>query len=221
MTVTGFAIFIGGLGSALLTSGLLLPTPYVVLCIVFALGGLSVIVAIGIKREKRLNHQTCNPATINADKQNFISARVFGLVIAMALGDFLYLRGQEAWTNYWLLTDGQQGIATVTSELWSGHNAVEYNYIVNRADYTGKSGRNWQDPKYGNVQIGGKSVVFFSASHPWLSQLNKPRTLIEGLPVVIIVLVLEAFAIITIVNPRSGWAFNFNNERKTSSKTER
>jgi hypothetical protein len=153
-------------------------------------------------------------ANVEDKKNSITSARVFGLIIVLFLGDFLYLRVQEAWTNYWLLTDGQQGMATITNELWSGHNGVGYIYTVNLTEYHGKGGRNWPDARYSNVQIGGKSVVYFSSSHPWLSQLNMPRALVGGLPVVIIVLVLEAFAIITVINPRSGWAFNFNVERK-------
>jgi hypothetical protein len=50
------------------------------------------------------------------------------LVLAIALGQFLYLRVREAWTSYWLLNDAQKGTARVTTELWSGRNAVGSSY---------------------------------------------------------------------------------------------
>jgi hypothetical protein len=136
-------------------------------------------------------------------------ARLAALIIAILLGHFLYLRARSAWVNYWLLKDAHQGIATVTEELWSGHKVVGYNYIVNQKDYTGRSRRNRQDKKYGNVQVGETSVVYFSASHPWLSLLYMPQAVLEGLPVILLVLALETFAVITIVNPNSRWAFSF------------
>jgi hypothetical protein len=73
--------------------------------------------------------------------------RFFGLFIAIVLGDFLFVQARSGWTNYWLLKDSQQGMAVVTHELWSGHNAVGYKYTVNQKDYVGKSGRNWQEEK--------------------------------------------------------------------------
>lgn len=111
-------------------------------------------------------------------------ARIAALVLAIALGRFLYLRAREAWMNYWLLADAQKGTALVTNELWSGHNAVGYQYTVNGKEYTGQGHRNWDDPKYRNVQAGQESVVYFSASHPWLSQLTMPCGILPGTPVV-------------------------------------
>ena len=133
-------------------------------------------------------------------------ARLTGLILAIALGQFLFLRARSAWTNHWLLNDAQQGKAIVTRELWSGHNAVGYKYTVGGMEYSGHSGRNWKDQK--KVQVGEETVVYFSASHPWLSQLYKPEVALEGLPVSIVVLVLEAFAVITIIKPKSGWALS-------------
>jgi hypothetical protein len=38
----------------------------------------------------------------------------------------------------------------------------------------------------------------------------RARAVIEGLPIILRVLIVEAFAIMTVVNPESRWAFNFN-----------
>jgi len=133
-------------------------------------------------------------------------AKLVGLILALALGQFLFLRVRSAWTNYWLLQDAHEGTAIVTKDLWSGHNAVGYEYVVDQKHYSGHSGRNSMDQK--KVQVGEETVVYFSASHPWLSLLYMPQAVLKGLPAIIIVLVLEVFAIITILKPKSGWAFS-------------
>ena len=141
-------------------------------------------------------------------------ARLAGLVLAMVMGQFLFLRVRSTWTNYWLPTDARKGTAIVTKELWSGHNAVGYEYVVAQKQYRGHSGRNWQDQKYSNVQVGEESVVYFSASHPWLSRLYMPRAVLEGLPVIIVVFILELFAVITVLRPTGGWAFAFTEKQQ-------
>lgn len=139
-------------------------------------------------------------------------ARLTGLILAIALGQFLFLRGRSAWINYWLLRDARQGSAIVTKELWSGHNAVGYKYFVAQEQYSGHSGRNSKDQK--KVQVGEEAVVYFSASHPWLSLLYMPNGVLEGLPVILVVLLLELFAVITIINPTSRWPFKFTEKEK-------
>ena len=136
--------------------------------------------------------------------------RVIGLVLAAILGHFLFGFIQNARANYWLMTDVQQGMATITRPYWGGHNMYDYRYIVDGREYTGVSYRDWQSPKYGSVQPGGQAIVYFSASHPWMSLLYKPSTVIEGLPVLIIVSILEIFAVVTVVRPTSMWAFNLS-----------
>lgn len=141
-------------------------------------------------------------------------ARLVGLVLALALGLFLFLQVLSAWTNYWLLKDAKRGTAIVTKELWSGHNAVGYKYVVDQREYSGQSARNWQEQNYSKVQVGEESVVYFSASHPWLSLLYMPRAVLEGLPVIIVALVFELFAVMTVIKPTSAWAFNLNQKEQ-------
>ena len=144
-----------------------------------------------------------------------LGARLTAFVLAVGLGQFLWLQARSAWTNYWLLEDARKGTATVTNELWSGHNAVGYSYTVDQKQYVGRSGRNWKAPN--KVQIGEQADVYFSASRPWLSRLYIPEAVVEGLPGILIALLLEAFALITLINPRSGWAFSLiDKERKNA-----
>jgi hypothetical protein len=142
-------------------------------------------------------------------------ARLTGLVLALALGWFLFLQGRSAWSSYWILKDAQQGTAVVTKEHWSGHNVVQYRYEANEKHYSGQSRRDWKKKR---VQVGEEAVVYFSASHPWLSRLYMPQTPLEGLAVIIIVLVVEALAIITIVAPKSGWAFSLIEKEEKDGK---
>jgi hypothetical protein len=139
---------------------------------------------------------------------NALGARLTALILALALGGFLFVRARSAWTFHWILSDAQEGTALVTQEHWSGHNAVDYQYTVNQRRYDGHSARNSKDPK--KVQAGEQATVYFSASHPWLSLLYLPQSedVLQGFPFILIVLVFEAFAVITFINPNSGWAFS-------------
>ncbi|HUK91072.1 MAG TPA: hypothetical protein VLZ81_11775 [Blastocatellia bacterium] len=144
-----------------------------------------------------------------------LQARLAASIIACFLGWFLVGFTTNAWRNYWLLKDAQQGVAVVARDL--GHGAVEYRYAVNGVEYTGRSGRDWWPP-YDRVGPGEKAAVYFSASHPELSQLYMPPAVIEGLPVVLIVLIFETFAAVTIINPKSGWAFDFSGKRRADDE---
>jgi hypothetical protein len=142
-----------------------------------------------------------------------VYARVFALAIALLLGWFLEGYARACWNDYWLLKDGRESMAVVTYPLWTGHNAVAYRYTVDGKAYTGKSGRNYRDPRYRDVQAGVESVVYYSVSHPWLSSLRKPEGVGTGWPlVVLLVLPLETLALITMIHPRSRWALNFTGQ---------
>ena len=117
---------------------------------------------------------------------------------------------RQFWSNYWLMKDGQQGVARVTKEHWSGHDVVVYSYRVNERVYSGQDFRSWQNPQYAHVMIGGNTVIYFSASHPWLSAINLPRSvMVNGLPMLLLVWLLLAVLVVTIISPQSGWALRF------------
>lgn len=144
-------------------------------------------------------------------------ARLTGLILAIALGYFLFQRARSAWNDYWLLIDARQGTATVTHEMWSGHDAVAYKYIVDQKEYAGHSSRDWKG-KYTRVQAGEEAVVYFSASHPWLLSLYMPDSVVQGLPVILVVVAFEVFALITIVKPTSSWAFSLMEKNPKNEK---
>jgi len=136
-----------------------------------------------------------------------LSPRTQGAIIAVILGYFLLTQFEAARESYWLLKDGRQGMAVITRDLWTGHRGVAYRYQVNQRQYTGKGRRNSTDPRYINALPGSESVVYYSASHPWISALDFPRTMVEGLPVILIVMMLETIAVVTVIKPNSRWAF--------------
>jgi len=106
--------------------------------------------------------------------------------------------------SYWILKDGQTGTAIVTD--LGGHGARMYSYSVSQKTFKGRSDTNWNDPRYRDVQPGERCPVFFSASHPWLSLLHPPEIIPPGLPLVLLILLIESGAIATIINPRSRWS---------------
>ncbi|HEV2194422.1 MAG TPA: hypothetical protein VGR55_02515 [Candidatus Acidoferrum sp.] len=144
--------------------------------------------------------------------------RIFAVALTLLLGYyFIIAPSQEAWSNYWLVKDAQEGTAIVTKELWTGHNVVQYRYRVNQKEYTGQDRRSRQDPRYANVLVGERSPVYFSSSHPWLSALNRPHSaMIEGLPVVVLVWFLIALLVITAINPNNKWALKFSKSQTQS-----
>ncbi|HEX9048890.1 MAG TPA: hypothetical protein VF988_17830 [Verrucomicrobiae bacterium] len=142
--------------------------------------------------------------------------RVVGLVIAIALGQFFYLRIHEGWLHYWLLTDAAEGKAKITANYWAGHGQVVYYYDVKQAHYSGVSGKNWRAQNYNDVGPGSETVVFYSASHPWLSSLCMPSSVVSGIPVLVVAFVIELFAMITIIKPESKWAFNLDEKKNAS-----
>ncbi|MFL6583889.1 MAG: hypothetical protein ACJ8KU_05165 [Chthoniobacterales bacterium] len=144
--------------------------------------------------------------------------RLPSLVIAIGLGYFLFVQAHSAWANYWLRTDSQQAIATLIKKHWSGHGRFVYRYVVNGREYIGASSRNWQDARYSGVQPGDESPVYFSVSHPSISLLYKPQAVVEGLPVLIIVMFLEFFAVMAVIEPRSKWAFDFSDRMRTDDR---
>jgi hypothetical protein len=103
------------------------------------------------------------------------------------------------WQNYWLLKDGQLGTATVTRRPTLEHGQVRYRYKVNGRVYLGSS------HLPGNQETRRfpfESTVYFSASHPWISRLYMPRSFIEGLPGLILVLPFELIAMFLILRPK-------------------
>jgi hypothetical protein len=148
--------------------------------------------------------------------------RLFLLIPALLLAHgFIVLPAEDGWTSYWLLRDGKRGKAVITEVLWTGHDGVAYRYRVNGKEYAGKGGRNHEDPRYRvyGAQVGEESIVYYSASHPWLSQLQRPRTVVEGLPVVILAWVILGLMLVTIVNPRHRWALQLGqSEAKPTGK---
>jgi hypothetical protein len=146
-------------------------------------------------------------------------ARFGGALVAVVLGYFLLGQAHEAWRNYWLRTDARWSTAVVIKE--GEHGTVKYRYRVGKEQYTGWSFRNWRDPKYSNVQVGGESSVCYSESRPWLSCLYMPDTVVEGLPVLVIAFLFVLFGIATVIRPGSGWAFDFRNNRIPGSSRAR
>ena len=147
----------------------------------------------------------------------FQSVRFPVSVGTLVLGWFLSGAAQGVWNRYWLLQDRQQTVAAVTKE--HGHSVVDYTYRVAGKEYRGTSRRRYldQEHKYEEAVVGGTAVVYFSASHPWLSNLTPPSTIIpEGFPVMVLILAFEVQFVITLINPDSRWAYKLPQRRAAS-----
>jgi len=132
--------------------------------------------------------------------------RIVALIAVIPISILLFPMVHGCWANYWILHDGERGMAEITIQLSIAQNTVAYRYIVNQKEYTGKSARNDENPRYRDMPAGGHSPVYYSASHPWLSSLKRPDTIIPALPVVCVLLWLECTTIITLIDPSNKWA---------------
>jgi hypothetical protein len=134
--------------------------------------------------------------------------RVWAALLALLLGYYFVLGpARELWLNYWLIRDGEQGVAVITKAHWAGHGVFIYRYRLNQKTYTGQDHRSYQNPKYANVMPGEETVVYFSSSHPSLSAINMPQgVMFGGLPVVLLAWVFVFLLAATAINPKSRWA---------------
>jgi hypothetical protein len=134
--------------------------------------------------------------------------RLQGLVIALVLGSFcLVVPFRDVWTNYWLLRDGRQGTAVVTDA--RDHGSVGYRYCVDGRWYDGSGHRSVQDRHYANVTPGESTVIYYSASHPSVSQIDHPITMVDGAWPVIIIFMwpFEFMALATVINPGGRFSY--------------
>lgn len=146
-----------------------------------------------------------------------IGAALMALLLAYG---FVYGPARELWLNYWLIRDGQQGVAVVTKEHWAGHDVVIYRYQVNQKTYTGQDSRSYQKPKYAKVMPGEKTVIYFSSSHPWLSAINMPQVVMfSGLPVVLLAWLFMFLFAVTAINPNSRWTLRNRQQTLAEKQT--
>jgi hypothetical protein len=166
----------------------------------------------------RPNQVSCSvsaPETTHKKRDEWI-VRLGLLGIAIFFG-YSFIGGQLRgnWIEYWLAKDAKQTMAMLTEEF--SHGVVEYTYSIGPTTYTGRSQRNWEQPKYRDVGIGQNSIVFYSASHPWLSSLETPQFPRSGSIILLVAIPIEFFLIVTVINPRSRWALNVLQDQQKRS----
>ena len=94
-----------------------------------------------------------------------------------------YVRG--CYGHLWVHDDGVAGVAVLTGTGTNG--TVYYTYSVGGITYVGHSQKNWQDPRYSQAEVGDRSSVWYSASHPWLSSLPQPNLSVDAMLVPLMV----------------------------------
>ena len=128
---------------------------------------------------------------------------------------FLFVPGLETWHRYLLMKDGREGRSEIIR--FAPKNQVVYRYGVNQKEYTGRDRRTDDDRRAarGNPEEERAPTVYYSASHPWISRLHRPTTLIPpGLPVFMLAWFFLALMLLTIVNPRHKWALQMGGTKK-------
>jgi len=145
--------------------------------------------------------------------------RFWATVLSVVLGYFFVVQPVElSWMEYWLLKDGQQGTGIVTGVSWTGHGGIAYQYHANQVEYTGVDAVRGYNHGHGDMSppavAGQHLVVYFSASHPWLSRLNRPSGWVPyGLPLLVGIWVLVGLLILTAIKPDNRWALGLGERR--------
>jgi len=148
-----------------------------------------------------------------------IWARLVLLIPASVLAyGFLFLPATETWHSYLLMKDGRQGRAEIIQ--FAPKTQVVYRYRVGQKEYTGRDRRTDEERRAArnNLEEERNPTVYYSASHPWVSRLHRPTTLIPpGLPVFILAWFFLVLILVTIVNPKNKWALQMGG-KKTDSR---
>jgi hypothetical protein len=131
--------------------------------------------------------------------------RIVMLIPALIVAGFLFSFVRTDWINFQLMIDLKKTQAIIVNQL--SHEVVVYTYIVNNKNYSGQS---QGDPsKYPVANIGDKTVVYYSPSHPWLSSLQEPVFPVGGIWGIFVLTVgvlIESLIVATILNPKGRWA---------------
>src|SRR5690242_1202986 len=102
--------------------------------------------------------------------------RLAGFVTVIIVLSGMIMMGQQAWmflhavwTDRWIRKDAHPVAAVVTHV--GPKRMLEYRYVINGKDYTGRDVRDWDEEKDHPANVGDQVTARASASHPWLSAL--------------------------------------------------
>lgn len=99
---------------------------------------------------------------------------------------------------------------------------VNYTFRVNGKEYKGTDRERYisQDHRYEDVTLGGETVVHFSSSHPWLSSLARPESILpDGFLGILVFLLFDILLIRTLIDPNSKNAYAAPRRAAVSGQT--
>lgn len=127
-------------------------------------------------------------------KEELVAHSVLVVVLTIAV----IMCGRNIHESNWILRDGVLTTAHVTGV--GSHNCVYYTYSVAGTHYSGYGTREYRDPRYASVGTGGQTVLWYSASHPWISSPLRPRAMYDGSPFVIIASALDLLFVACLIS---------------------
>ena len=99
------------------------------------------------------------------------------ILVTAGLGWYFYISGHRVWTAYWLLQDGREGTAVITQEVVAKEQGLRYGYTVNGHNFDGGPFGSPNDERERQILDARRTQrlpVYYSESHPWLSNLYRP-----------------------------------------------
>src|SRR2546423_6583328 len=130
--------------------------------------------------------------------------RFIVLIPMILFGNQIRFYLQSFWTDHWLRKDGTPTQAVITEV--HPKRVFNYHYNVDGKRYLGTSSRAWEEEKAHPLRIGDETTVFFSGSHPWLSSMQTVRVAWVTFPLVVLLLLLEAFFLAILIDPKGRWS---------------
>jgi hypothetical protein len=120
------------------------------------------------------------------------------LALALFVGGMTFSGLRGYWADFWIFQSPKQVTATVTAQ--QSHGVCEYQYVVNGIPYVGHGQRGRNLPQ--QAQVGTPVLVYFSASHPWLSSPDTPGfSPWQALTIMALLLVAELFLVKAVIRP--------------------
>jgi len=124
-----------------------------------------------MERGKGCNKNIMQQGIISKAAHVFVEWLVWSLIF---FGIPIYIGLRETWGCYWLNKDEKQTTAFIIGDSPYGHGGVQYAYSVGLEEFKGIGHLPWDAVKHQRVETeAGKATVFYSASHPWISSLEK------------------------------------------------
>lgn len=111
-------------------------------------------------------------------KLNTIQLLLVWLILVISISIII---GRINWFKYYNLAEyGIQTRGTVTNKESYNHESIYYTYIVDHKNFTGIGHDGNGNPKFDDLKIGDRVIVFFLPNNNQISCIGNPKDLLQN-----------------------------------------